>query len=46
MFAGQESRTCKLAIAFTMLTADAEDDTIRARWGGRRASEVMLGVGA
>lgn len=41
-----DANTCKLAIAFTMLTADAEDDTIRARWGGRRASEVMLGVTA
>jgi len=41
-----DANTCKLAIAFTMLTADAEDDTIRAKWGGRRASEVMLGVTA
>jgi hypothetical protein len=41
-----DAKTCKLAIAFTMLTADAEDDTIRSRWGGRRASEVLLGAPA
>jgi len=38
-----DANVCKLAIAFTMMTADAEDDVIRSKWGGRRASEVLLG---
>jgi hypothetical protein len=41
-----DAKTCKLAIFFTMITADNEDDAIRARWGGRPASEVLLGRAA
>jgi hypothetical protein len=41
-----DARSCKLAIFFTMITADNEDDAIRAKWGGKPASEVLLGRAA
>jgi len=41
-----DARSCKLAIFFTMITADNEDDAIRARWGGKPASDVLLGRAA
>lgn len=39
-----DANTCKIAVVFLMMTADTEDDAIRAKWGGRRAAELMLGT--
>jgi len=41
-----DATTCKLAVFFTMITADNEDDVIRAKWGGRPAAELLLGTPA
>ena len=41
-----DANTCKVAVVFMMLTADAEDDAIRTKWGGKRASEVLFGATA
>jgi hypothetical protein len=41
-----DANSCKLAVFFTMITADNEDDAIRAKWGGKPAADLLLGRAA
>lgn len=34
---------CRQALAFVAVTADQQDDEIRARWGGKSAQEAIVG---